>query len=48
VRELYYLSDKYHDENFSIAARKMFDLSGVQYKKLSFSRQKIEIDFGQN
>ena len=31
IRSVEYLSDKYHDENFSIAARKMFDAAGVSY-----------------
>ena len=31
--EVVYLSDKYHDTDSSIAARKMFDSAGISYKK---------------
>jgi dCMP deaminase len=33
IKEIIYLSDKYHDEDFTIAARKMLDLAGVTYRK---------------
>ncbi len=33
VKEVCYLEDKYHDRDLTIAARKMFDLSGVKYRQ---------------
>lgn len=33
IKEVIYLSDKYHDSDFSVAARKLFDLCGVKYTK---------------
>jgi dCMP deaminase len=33
VRAIIYLSDKYHDADEEIAARKMLDMAGVTYKK---------------
>ncbi len=31
ITNIEYLNDKYHDEHFSIAARRMFDAAGVSY-----------------
>lgn len=33
IKEVIYLSDKYHDELFTKASRKLLDLAGVSYKK---------------
>lgn len=33
IKEVIYLSDKYHDHDFSIAARRLFDAAGVEYKQ---------------
>ena len=33
ISSIEYLSDKYHDAHFSIAARRMFDASGVSYHR---------------
>jgi len=33
VRKLVYLSDKYHDTEEEIAARKMLDMAGIPYEK---------------
>jgi dCMP deaminase len=35
IREVVYLSDKYHDEPVFVAARRIFDMAGVQYRQLS-------------
>lgn len=34
IKQVIYLSDKYHDVDFSKAARKMFDLAGVKTRQL--------------
>lgn len=44
IKKVYYLSDKYHDEDFTIAARRMFDLAGIEYEQLQFGDIKINID----
>ncbi|RJQ35439.1 cytidine deaminase [Candidatus Parcubacteria bacterium] len=33
VKELIYFDDKYMNEEYSVAAKKLFDLAGVRYKK---------------
>ena len=33
IKEIVYLSDKYHDANASIAARRLFNMTGVKYRK---------------
>ena len=32
IREIIYLSDKYHDSNASIASRRLFNVAGVKYR----------------
>ena len=32
IKELIYLSDKYHDTHASIASRRMFNMTGVKYR----------------
>jgi len=32
ITKVVYLEDKYHDRNFSIAARRMFDAAGIVYQ----------------
>ena len=32
IREIIYLSDKYHDTNASIASRRLFNMAGVKYR----------------
>jgi len=44
IKKVYFLRDKYHDRDFTIAARKMFDLAGVEYEQLEFDGVKINID----
>jgi dCMP deaminase len=34
IREVVFLSDKYHDDPIFIAARRIFDLAGVKYRQL--------------
>ncbi len=34
IKHVVYASDKYHDENQSIASRRMFDAAGVTYTKM--------------
>lgn len=34
IREVVYLSDKYHDSENTIASRRLFDACGVKYRKL--------------
>jgi dCMP deaminase len=48
IKKVYYLSDKYHGKDFTVAARKMFDLAGVKYEQFVVSRKKIEINLEQN
>ena len=32
IREIIYLSDKYHDSNASVASRRLFNVAGVKYR----------------
>jgi dCMP deaminase len=41
IKEVIYLSDKYHDKDAFVAARKMFELSGVYTRQLVYSTPKI-------
>ena len=34
ITEVVYLSDKYHDDDIFIAARRIFDMAGVTYRQL--------------
>jgi len=43
IKEVIYLSDKYHDKDEYIAARKMFDLAGIKTKLLNINK-KISIE----
>ena len=42
VKEVIYADDKYMNEEYSVAAKKLFDLAGVRYKKY-VPTKKIEI-----
>ena len=33
IKEIIYLSDKYHDANASIASRRLFNMTGIKYRK---------------
>ena len=44
IKEVNYLSDKYHDSDETIAARKLFDMCGVKYRQfVSLNNNQINI-----
>lgn len=43
IKKVYYLDDKYHDKDFSIAARRLFKLAGVEVEQFLPTRDLIEI-----
>lgn len=45
IKEIVYLSDKYSGTDSVIAAKKMFDMSGVSLRKLVPKAKKLSIDF---
>lgn len=45
IKEVIYMSDKYHDSLEMKAARFMFDLAGIKYTKFVPKRKSIVIDF---
>lgn len=45
IKEVIFMSDKYHDNPEMKAARRMFDLTGIVYKKFIPKRNRIVIDF---
>ena len=45
IKEIVYLSDKYADTDSVKASRKMFDQSGVTYRKLTINREPVIIDW---
>jgi dCMP deaminase len=47
IREVIFLSDKYHDTESCEAARKMMDLSGVGYRPFTPETQDLTINFQQ-
>ncbi len=47
IKKVVYLSDKYKNENFTIAAKKMFDASGVKYEMLAPKENEILLKFSQ-
>lgn len=44
IKEVIYMSDKYADSDSTIASKKMFDETGVTYRKYESAHRKIEID----
>jgi dCMP deaminase len=44
IKEVIYLSDKYHDTDSSVAARKMFDMTGVKYRQYELNGTNITIE----
>lgn len=44
IKSIIYLNDKYHDRDFTIAARRMFDLTGVKYFQFKSQKKQILID----
>ncbi|KAM8968460.1 deoxycytidylate deaminase isoform 1-T1 [Sarcophilus harrisii] len=45
IKEVIYMSDKYHDSDETTAARLMFDLAGIKFRKFTPKYSKIVIDF---
>lgn len=48
IREVIYLSDKYADTVSTRASKRMFDASGVVYRKLALSGKTVTIDFSES
>ncbi|MBT4849697.1 dCMP deaminase family protein [Candidatus Parcubacteria bacterium] len=44
IKELIYMDDKYINEEYSVAAKKLFDLAGVRYKKYVPSKKMLISD----
>jgi dCMP deaminase len=44
IREVVYLSDKYHDMPSFVASRRLFDMAGVVHRQLKPTTQVISID----
>lgn len=44
IKELIYLSDKYHDTHASIASRRMFTMTGVKYRAYKPTGREIKLD----
>ena len=44
IKELIYLSDKYHDTHASIASRRMFNMTGVKYRAYEPTGREIKLD----
>ncbi|XP_029542994.1 deoxycytidylate deaminase-like isoform X1 [Oncorhynchus nerka] len=45
IKDVIYLSDKYHDIPEMTASRRLLNLAGIQYKQFKPKRNKIVIDF---
>ena len=45
IKEVIYISDKYADTTSVRASKRMFDASGVLYKKLKLEHEELVIDF---
>lgn len=45
IREVIYISDKYADSTSVRASKRMFDASGVIYKKIKLDHKELVIDF---
>ncbi|XP_037990237.1 deoxycytidylate deaminase isoform X4 [Motacilla alba alba] len=45
IKEVIFMSDKYHDTTEMTAARRMFDLAGIIYREFKPKCNKIIIDF---
>ena len=44
IKEIVYLSDKYHDSDVMIASRKILDMSGVRYRQLQPNVRRITLE----
>lgn len=45
IKKIVYLNDKYHDRDFTVAARRLFDLAGVTYVEFSPRRAHLTVNF---
>ena len=45
IRDVVYLSDKYHDTPSVVASRKMLDAAGVRYNQIKLKRSQLIIKF---
>ena len=45
IKEVIYLSDKYHDTPSMTASRKMLDSAGVKYRQIKLTRSQLVIKF---
>uniref|UniRef100_A0A0E9VCT2 dCMP deaminase n=3 Tax=Anguilla TaxID=7935 RepID=A0A0E9VCT2_ANGAN len=45
IKDVIYLSDKYHDKKEFTASRRLLDMAGILYKQFEPKRNKIVIDF---
>jgi len=45
IKEVIYVSDKYHDKNPFIASRKMLDMAGVSIRQFTPCKKEIRISF---
>ncbi|XP_027693274.1 deoxycytidylate deaminase [Vombatus ursinus] len=45
IKEVIFISDKYHDSDETTAARVLFDLAGIKFRKFTPKYGKIVIDF---
>jgi dCMP deaminase len=43
IKEVVFLSDKYHDEPVFVAARRIFDMAGVGYRQLMVEHESITL-----
>ena len=44
IKELIYLSDKYHDEPLSVASRRLFNMTGVKYRAYHPTGRELTLD----
>lgn len=44
IKEVIYMSDKYHDDEESTAARRMFELAGVAFRPFEMKRKSITLN----
>lgn len=44
IKEVIYLSDKYHNEDMIIASKRMFDMVGVKHHQYKMTNEHIEIE----
>ncbi|MFP4580732.1 MAG: deoxycytidylate deaminase [Candidatus Sumerlaeia bacterium] len=47
IKKVVYLSDKYHNTDGAVAARRIFDMTGIDYQAFEAKAERIVIDFTQ-